>query len=175
MSALHSLQIFFLLSVAYAAQYATWFWIELRDVQELKHVQRIFQLWLNCAFRVTLVAKSEAKCSMKTSATPRHIVSKLSGFYAFADEPQTLRMLWNRVSYVAGDPRKLSIALGWPEGERPHITFVDQKGWDSVGWVWLKWCSVKISKYGPEKIHWRCAPLLECYSPSQVVGSGGID
>ncbi len=62
-------------------------------------------------------------------------MSKLSGFYAFADEPQTLRMLWNRVSYVAGDARKLSIALGWPEGERPHITFVDQKGWDSWAWV----------------------------------------
>ena len=76
----------------------------------------------------------------------RHIVSKLSGIYAFADEPQTTRMLWNRVSYVPGEPRQLSIALGWPEGERPHITFVNQRGrnggawgsrWEQVGWKGL--------------------------------------
>ncbi|CAK9087825.1 unnamed protein product [Durusdinium trenchii] len=58
----------------------------------------------------------------------RHIISQLSGFYAFADEPQTTRMLWNRVSHVPGQPKQLSIPLGWREGERPDVTFLNGQG-----------------------------------------------
>lgn len=65
-------------------------------------------------------------------------MSKLSGIYAFADEPQTTRMLWNRVSYVPREPRQLSIALGWPEGERPDITFINQRGRNG-GSRWKGW------------------------------------
>lgn len=54
----------------------------------------------------------------------RHIISQLSGFYAFADEPQTTRMLWNRVSHVPGQPKQLSIPLGWREGHLAGL--VDQ-------------------------------------------------
>ena len=37
----------------------------------------------------------------------QHVVSKLSGFYGYADEPSVKRMLWNRVSYVSGESNKL--------------------------------------------------------------------
>ena len=36
----------------------------------------------------------------------QHVVSKLSGFYGYADEPSVKRMLWNRVSYVPGETNK---------------------------------------------------------------------
>ena len=61
--------------------------------------------------------------------TERYIVSKLSGFYSFADEPDKHRMLWNRISFVDGAPNKLSIPVGWPdEAEAPVFTFVDNRG-----------------------------------------------
>ena len=76
----------------------------------------------------------------------RHIISKLSGIYAFADEPQTTRMLWNRVSCVSGEPRKLSIALGWPEAERPDITFINQQGREDPTWLEMGCkCQVHVS------------------------------
>lgn len=66
----------------------------------------------------------------------QHVVSKLSGFYGYADEPDVKRMLWNHVSYVYhvdGElvstlmTNQLSIPLGWPEGSRPSFTFMDGK------------------------------------------------
>ena len=69
--------------------------------------------------------------------TERYLVSKLSGFYNFADEPDKMRMLWNRISFVdaaAGsgqvyETNKLSIPVGWADGvDAPVFTFVDAKG-----------------------------------------------
>ena len=41
------------------------------------------------------------------------MVSKLSGFYEFADEPESLRTMWTRVSLVEGMVRQLRIHVGW--------------------------------------------------------------
>ncbi|CAJ1392081.1 unnamed protein product [Effrenium voratum] len=57
----------------------------------------------------------------------RHIVSKFSGWPAFADEPESQRMLWNRVSHTDA-PNQLSIPLGWAEADRPELTFLNNKG-----------------------------------------------
>lgn len=62
------------------------------------------------------------------TASERHMVSKLSGFFAFADEPESSRMLWNRVSLVEGMPRQLRIPLGWEEAQRPSISFLNNRG-----------------------------------------------
>eukprot|EP00439_Symbiodinium_sp_Y106_P053128 s2444_g7.t1 len=71
--------------------------------------------------------------------TERYLVSKISGFYNFADEPDKIRMLWNRISFVdaaagsgqAYETNKLSIPVGWADGvDTPVFTFVDGKG----GW-----------------------------------------
>ena len=69
--------------------------------------------------------------------TERYLVSKISGFYNFADEPDKIRMLWNRISFVdaaagsgqAYETNKLSIPVGWADGvDTPVFTFVDGKG-----------------------------------------------
>lgn len=143
----------------------------------VKTCSKDIQLWLNCAFRVTLVAKSEAKCSMQTSANAEAHCVKVVGLLCLCG--------WTSDS---ADAMESCVLCGWGSTEAEyclgmawrwtstyHVCWSKRLGFRGVGWVWLRWCSVKISKYGPEKIHWRCAPLLECYSLSQVVGSGGID
>eukprot|EP00928_Gymnodinium_smaydae_P085992 TRINITY_DN6976_c0_g2_i1.p1 TRINITY_DN6976_c0_g2~~TRINITY_DN6976_c0_g2_i1.p1 ORF type:complete len:3484 (-),score=772.22 TRINITY_DN6976_c0_g2_i1:111-10493(-) len=62
----------------------------------------------------------------------RYVVSKLSGFYSYADTPgieNEGRMLWNRVSYVYDnqnqlDRRSLMLNVGWPAGQQPYFELV---------------------------------------------------
>ncbi|CAK9075671.1 unnamed protein product [Durusdinium trenchii] len=101
--------------------------------------------------------------SSQWTISEQHLVAKLSGFYSYADEPEVKRMLWNHVSYVTTTDEelittlhrtKLSIPVGWPEGQRPEFSFVDNKGrWHRRNRLQTKE-EIKVDEAATVKICW---------------------